>query len=95
MLNGTAKTDKSIVFDNPNSSLVRYLKHLSGNKELKQKNIYALSSNKEVIKYVSEHSDAIGITGFSWLNDPDKDYAAAVDKVKIVGVKDENSKKAP
>jgi len=26
MLNGQAKTDKSIVFDNPNSSLVRYLK---------------------------------------------------------------------
>jgi len=95
MLNGTAKTDKKIVFDNPNSSLVRYLKQISGNKDFKQKNIYALKSNKEVIKYVSEHSDAIGIIGFSWLNDPDEDYAAAVEKVKIVGVKDENNKKAP
>jgi phosphate transport system substrate-binding protein len=95
MLNGQARTDKSIVFDNPNSSLVRYLKNLSGNKELKQKNIYALSSNKAVIKYVSEHPDAIGITGFSWLNDPDKDYADAVGKVKIIGVKDENNKTAP
>ncbi|PAW92909.1 hypothetical protein CKK33_05155 [Mucilaginibacter sp. MD40] len=94
MLNGKAKTDKSIVFDNPNSSLVRYLKTLSGNNELKQKNIYALSSNKEVIKYVSTHPNAIGITGFSWLNDPDKDYADAVEKVKIVGVKDDNSKTA-
>lgn len=95
MLNGKAKTDKSIVFDNPNSSLVRYLKTLSGNSELKQKNIYALSSNKEVIKYVSTHPNAVGITGFSWLNDPDKDYADAVDKVKIVGVKDGNNKTAP
>jgi phosphate transport system substrate-binding protein len=83
------------VFDNPNSSLVRYLKNLSGNQELKQKNIYALSSSKEVIKYVSTHPNSIGITGFSWLNDPDKDYAEAVDKVKIVGVKDEDSKIAP
>ncbi|MET3977782.1 phosphate transport system substrate-binding protein [Mucilaginibacter sp. UYP25] len=95
MLNGQSKTDKSIVFDNPNSSLVRYLKTLSGNNELKQKNIYALSSSKEVIKYVSTHPNAIGITGFAWLNDPDKDYAEAVGKVKIMGIKDESSKTAP
>ncbi|MBK0379840.1 PstS family phosphate ABC transporter substrate-binding protein [Mucilaginibacter segetis] len=91
MLNGTIRTDKNIVFDNPNSSLVRYLKQLSGNKEFEQKNIYALQSNKAVIKYVSEHDNAIGITGFSWLNDPDKDYADAVDKVKIMGVKDDRT----
>ncbi|GAA4334167.1 substrate-binding domain-containing protein [Mucilaginibacter gynuensis] len=95
MLNGDTKTDKNIVFDNPNSSLVRYLKDFSGNKEFKQKNIYALKSNKEVIEYVSKHEGAIGITGFSWLNDPDADYAAAVKNVKIVGVKDEASKSFP
>jgi phosphate transport system substrate-binding protein len=95
MLKGQSNTDKNIVFDNPNSSLVRYLKNLSGNQELKQKNIYALSSSKEVIKYVSTHPNSIGITGFSWLNDPDKDYAEAVNKVKIIGVKDEDSKIAP
>jgi phosphate transport system substrate-binding protein len=95
MLNGQTKTDKSIVFDNPNSSLVRYLKEFTGEKEFKQKNIYALKSNKDVIEYVSKHPEAIGITGFDWLNDPDADYADAVKKVKIVAVKDENSKTAP
>lgn len=95
MLAGQAKTDKNIVFDNPNSSLVRYLKDLTGGGDLKQKNIYALKSNKEVIEYVSKHPDAIGITGFSWLNDPDADYADAAKKVKIVSVRDENSKDAP
>ncbi|HEY4322394.1 MAG TPA: substrate-binding domain-containing protein [Mucilaginibacter sp.] len=95
MLNGNTKTDKNIVFDNPNSGLVRYLKEFSGNKELKQKNIYSLKSNKEVIKYVSQHPDAIGITDFSWLNDPDKDYADDVEKVKIVNVKDDITKNAP
>lgn len=93
MLNGDTKTDKNIVFDNPNSSLVRYLKDFAGSKGFKQKNVYSLKSNKEVIKYVSEHPDAIGITGFSWLNDPDKDYADAVQKVKIVAVKDDTGKK--
>lgn len=95
MLNGQAKTDRNIVFDNPNGSMMRYLKDFSGNQDLKGKNIYTLNSSKDVIKYVSEHPQAIGITGFSWLNDPDKDYADAVAKVKLVAVKDENSKEAP
>jgi phosphate transport system substrate-binding protein len=95
MLSGDTKQDKNIVFDNPNSGLVNYLKEFSGNPTLKQKNIYSLKSNKEVIKYVSEHANAIGIVGFSWLNDPDKDYADAVHNVKIVGVGDDVSKNAP
>jgi len=93
LLNGQIMTDHNIVFDNPNSSLVRYLKELAGNNELKQKNIYALKTNKDVITYVSEHANAIGIVGFSWLNDPDKDYADAALKVKIVGVKGNNNDK--
>jgi phosphate transport system substrate-binding protein len=95
MLNGKAFTDKNIVFDNPNSSLVRYLKNLSGNQALKLKNIYALNTNKDVIKYVSTHQNAIGIVGFSWLVDPDADYADAVNKVKVVGIKGENNDKGP
>jgi len=95
MLLGQAKTDKSIVFDNPNSSLVRYLKELAGVKNFPRKNVYALKTSKDVIRYVSEHPEAIGITGFSWLEDPDKDYADAAGKVKILAVRDENSKTAP
>jgi phosphate transport system substrate-binding protein len=95
ILNGETKTDVDIVFDNANSSLVRYLKEFTGNKEFKLKNIFAVKNNKEVIRYISKHPQAIGITGFSWLNDPDKDFADAVQKVKIVAVKDENSKDAP
>jgi len=95
MLAGQAKTGKNIVFDNANSSLSRYLKDFSGVNNLQQKNIYALKDNKEVINFVSQHPDAIGITGFAWLNDPDDDYKNAVEKVKIMSVKDEGSKTAP
>jgi len=92
MLNGKGAGNLNIVFDNPNSSLVRYLKTLANTGELKAKNVYALKSNKEIIRYVSEHENAIGITGFSWLNDPDDDYADALSKVKIMSVKDESNK---
>lgn len=95
MLNGKTKTDKNIVFDNPSSGLVRYLKEFSGNNELKGKNIFALKNNKEVIKYVSEHEDAIGITGFGWLYDPYEDDKNPINDVKIMAVKDESSKLAP
>ncbi|SDI63737.1 PstS family phosphate ABC transporter substrate-binding protein [Mucilaginibacter gossypii] len=94
-LKGQGDGNKTIVFDNPNSSLVRYLKDFSGNKEFKQKNIYALKSNIEVIKYVSEHPDALGIIGFSWINNPEKEYADYVEKVKVVGVRDEGNKQYP
>lgn len=95
MLQGQAETNRSIVFDNANSSLVRYLKSFAGMVDLKAKNIYALKSNKEVINYVSQHPEAIGITSFSWVDDPGKDYADAVSKVRILSVKDEHSKTAP
>jgi phosphate transport system substrate-binding protein len=95
MLNGRAKQDANIVFDNPNSSLVRYLKDFSGNKDLKQKNIFALKTNKDVITYVSQHPNAIGIVGFGWLVEPDADYEQAANNVKVVAVKDESNKKAP
>jgi phosphate transport system substrate-binding protein len=94
MLYGESKKEKNIVFDNANSGLVRYLLQLTGKKEFNEKNIYSLKSNKEVIKYVSIHPDAIGITGFSWLSEPDKDYADAVQKVKIVSVSDDVTKNA-
>lgn len=94
-LKGEGNGNKTIVFDNPNSSLVRYLKDFSGNKEFKQKNIYALKSNIEVIKYVSEHPDALGIIGFSWINNPENEYADYVEKVKVVGVRDEGNKQYP
>lgn len=95
MLNGKTNTDKNIVFDNAKSSLLRYLKEFSGNSKLDQKNIFALKSNIEVIKYVGEHPNAIGFISYSWLLEPDKDYAALVNKVKIVGVKDESNKANP
>lgn len=93
ILTGEAKTNKNIVFDNPGSSLIRYFKTLYGISDFKPKNIFALKSNKEVIEYVSKNPNAIGITSYTWLYDPDKDYADAVNNVKVMSVKDERDKK--
>jgi phosphate transport system substrate-binding protein len=88
----SASTDKNLVFDNPNSSIINYLKNLSTVEQLNQKNIYALKSSKDVIKYVAGHQNSIGFVSYSWLTEPDSDYEAAAKSIKIVSIKDENSK---
>lgn len=92
LFNKNNKNTKNLVFDNPNSSVLNYLKNISGVEQLKEKNIYALKSSKEVIRYVATHQNAIGFISYSWLTEPDDDYAEAAKNIKIVGIKDDNIK---
>lgn len=84
-LQGKSKKDKTFVFDNPKSSTVEYLMNLTGVKEF-PKNIYALGSNKEVITYINNHPDAIGIVSVAWIKRPTPDISAQVETLKIMGV---------
>lgn len=93
ILSGEAKNGKNLVFDNAGSSLIRYFRTLCGVDQFKPNNVFALKTNKEVIQYVSTHPDAIGVTSYTWLYDPDNDYADAVKNVKVMSVKDEGDKK--
>lgn len=93
ILKGETKSAKNIVFDNTGSSLIRYFRTLCGVSQFKPNNVFALKTNKEVIQYVSTHPNAIGVTSYTWLYDPDNDYADAVKNVKVMAVKDESDKK--
>lgn len=95
LLTGQSNNQKMLVFDNANSSLYRYLKQLSGVNDIKQKNIYALKNNLEVLNYVAKNSGAIGVIGLSWLGDQDASYSDLIARVKVMSVKDESSKKYP
>jgi phosphate transport system substrate-binding protein len=78
---------ESLVFDNPNSSTVRYMKELAGIKELPAQGVYALKSNQEVIKYVNDNPGSIGVVGINWIRQPEKDLEQIVSRLKIVGIK--------
>jgi phosphate transport system substrate-binding protein len=78
---------KSLVFDNPNSSTVRYLKDLAKVKDLPQKGVYALQSNDAVIKYVHNNPGTIGVIGINWMGQPTKELEPIVEKLKIMSVK--------
>jgi phosphate transport system substrate-binding protein len=84
-LKGEMKTNINFVFDNPKSSTVEYLMSLSGVKKFPQ-NIYALSTNKDVIRYISKHPNAIGVVSVAWMKRPTPDIIKEVGEIKIMGI---------
>ena len=78
---------KGLVFDNPNSSTVRYMNELSGLKEIPSKGIFSFKTNEEVIQFVSENDGMIGILGVNWLMQPSLKMKPIVDKVNLISVK--------
>jgi phosphate transport system substrate-binding protein len=87
ILKGSYTGNKKLVFDNPYSSTVKYFKDLAKINTLPSKGVYTLDSNADVIKYVAENKDYIGVIGLNWYlqaaRKGDNDYA----RVKLIGVK--------
>ncbi len=92
MKGSTVNGIKGLVFDNPNSSTVRYISDISGVKVSPQKNIYSFKTNNEVIKYVAENDGMIGVVGINWLFQPPLDMQKTVEQTTILSVKDNNEK---
>ena len=68
--NGNKKGTITVVFDNPKSSTVHYIEDsVLGGKPIINKNVAAVKKTAEVIKYVEQNPNAIGIIGNNWLND--------------------------
>ena len=80
-------TTKKLVFDNANSSTVRYFMDSAKVTTLPKSGVYTLNTNQDVIKYVAEHKDYIGVVGINWLLRTEGDILADVERVKIMGVK--------
>lgn len=79
------KTDVQFVFDNENSSTLSDLMEKANVKSL-SKNVTALKSNLEVIKFVSENNNSIGFVGVNWLLNPSIEMESTIEKVKVLAV---------
>jgi len=84
---------KGLVFDNPNSSTVRYMKELAKVKEVPVKNVFSFKTNDEVIKFVSENDGMIGVVGVNWLSQPSPAMANVVKNIHVLSVKGLNDDK--
>ncbi|RYJ39186.1 Phosphate ABC transporter periplasmic component-like protein [Flavobacterium anhuiense] len=88
------KTDgkiKGLVFDNPNSSTVRYMKELAKVNEIPKTGVFSFKTNNEVIKFVSENDGMIGVIGVNWFYQPTPDMTETINKINVLYVKGLNS----
>lgn len=76
----------NVVFDSPNSANFNYLKKLAEIESLPV-NVFAVNSNEEVINYVKENRNALGVIGVNWISDEDDPATLNFrDGIKVVSV---------
>ena len=70
VVEGSTRGEIEVVFDNKHSATVRYVvDSLLGGKPIDSPNIVAAKTSKEVIDYVDQTPNAIGVIGSNWLMD--------------------------
>lgn len=84
---------KGLVFDNPNSSTVRYMKELAKVKDVPKTGVFSFKTNDEVIKFVSENDGMIGVVGVNWLSQPSPIMIDIIKKINVLSVKGLNDTK--
>ena len=78
---------KGLVFDNANSSTVRYIKELAKINVLPKEKIFSYQTNNEVIQFVAKNEGMIGVVGVNWLSQPSLAMQEIVNEVKVLSVK--------
>jgi phosphate transport system substrate-binding protein len=78
---------KGLVFDNPNSSTVRFMYELAEIDGFPKNGVFSFKTNQEVIKFVAQNDGMIGIVGINWLTQPMPEMKAYINQVIILSVK--------
>lgn len=81
------KAGIEIVFDNPNSGLIRHLKDSIAKVDTLPANCFAAETNEAVIDYVSQNKNAIGLIGIEWISDKDDSTTNTfLNRIRVVSV---------
>lgn len=79
---------KGLVFESANSSTVRSLTELAKIETIPQAdNIFSVNTSEELIKYIAENPEYVGIVGLNWLTQPTVENQKYVDAIKMLSVK--------
>jgi phosphate transport system substrate-binding protein len=70
-IGGKSDNGIEIVFDNPNSGLLRQLKDSVARVSTLPKNCFALNNNEAVVDHVAKNKNALGLIGLEWISDSD------------------------
>lgn len=75
-----------VVFDQQNSANFNYMLAFAKTKTL-SKNVFAVKSNEEVINYVKNNENAMGVIGLNWISDQDDfEVMNFLDGIKVMHV---------
>ncbi|ALI98758.1 PstS family phosphate ABC transporter substrate-binding protein [Rufibacter tibetensis] len=87
-LDPTAADGKiTIVFDNSNSSTARFILDSINQKQPLPPNTYASTSNSNLVDYVAQNRNAIGVIGVNWISDRhDSTAISFLNRVNVVGI---------
>jgi phosphate transport system substrate-binding protein len=87
LLHGKGSIIKSLVFENPNSSVVTYMNRWAKVPNGVKENIFNLNSTKEVLEFVTENPEAIGVIGMDAVAEPYPEWRTLVEQVNVLSVK--------
>jgi phosphate transport system substrate-binding protein len=77
-----------LVFDNSNSSIVKYMLNFLGFKNKVSSNIYAVKSVQEVLNYVPKNKNAIGFIPYNFISDTDDDSVKQLyERIKVLSLR--------
>lgn len=78
--------NNTIVFDNPESSTLSFLKTKLDIDTLDSKAVFSMKDSKELIRFIAANKNAVGVVGVNWLLQPSLDIEKEVQNVKILGI---------
>jgi len=82
----TSNWSPTIVFENPESSTLAFLKSELAIDTLDSKAVFSMKDSKELIRFIAANKNAVGIVGVNWLLQPSLDIEKEVQNVKILGI---------
>ncbi|QNL51377.1 substrate-binding domain-containing protein [Olivibacter sp. SDN3] len=83
---------RTMVFDNSNSSTVDYFRQLAGVEKLPEQGVYAMKTSADILRYVNENPQSVGVIGVNWIVQPPNDLIDYVNNVKLMGVRNQKGK---
>ena len=86
-MKGKSTNIKALVFDNPNSSTMRFMTEKAGLNNIPDKGVFYFKNNQEVIKYVSENKGVIGVIGLNWIYRPTAPIQNYLKNITVMNVK--------
>ena len=90
LMQGKSTPLAGLVFDNANSSTVKYFKDMAKVDQLPKDKIFSFKNNNEVIDFVSKNKGMIGVVGVNWLMQPAPEFQDVVNNVSVLEVKLKN-----